>query len=664
MAVHPHSSYAWVGEGNNAYLVAEDLLPTFRQVPGMEEVHILVKLTGSEAARCLLHHPFLEKTLPIIVADHVTTETGTGCVHTAPGHGLEDFIAGKANDLEILVPVDEEGRFNEQAPKRLLGVTTQDGNKVILSWLEEKGRLLASQTIDHSYPCCWRCHTPLLFRATEQWFLRMEHRDLRQKALQAVNDVKWVPSWGQKRIGGMLEARPDWCLSRQRVWGVPIPMFICKECGTPTPARGAVERFKGERGADVWWTDSNANLLGRDPHCKECGGELEGAKDILDVWFDSGVSHWVVLGREEGMPWPADCYLEGSDQHRGWFHTSLLTSLFLKEAPPYKEVVTHGFTLDSKGYKMSKSLGNVIDPMEVCNKNGAEILRLWVASVDFFEDVRLSWDLIKQNTETYRKLRNSIRFMLGNLADFDPAVHAVPTKDLQGLDQWMLYRFKEVIKGVVDAYGEYNFHGVIHGLHRLASQDLSALYLDISKDVLYCERADHPGRRAIQTVLWHGVQTLVTGLSPIIPFTAEEAWSHIPGVKGWVAASEFYDFEGIPELEATEKARFETLVALREGVNLLLEEARQEDRLGGGLEAAVFLSGPNISEKEEFLRTFLLVSEVHFQSESQEADREILPGLKGRVEKAGGQKCPRCWMWHQTAHDHGLCPRCEKVISE
>ncbi|MEW5764859.1 MAG: isoleucine--tRNA ligase [Acidobacteriota bacterium] len=663
VAFHPEFPYVAIESEGEVLVVAEALAESFLKEIGREG-RVVGAFKGARMEGLRLRHPFLDRDSLCIVADYVTSDTGTGCVHTAPGHGQDDYLTGVRYGLPILSPVDRRGRFMADV-EHFAGMNVFDANPEVVKLLESRGALLRAGTITHSYPHCWRCKNPLIFRATEQWFISMAHDDLRAKALKAIDAVDWVPAWGRNRIYSMMEGRPDWCLSRQRRWGVPIAVIFCESCGEPVRDGRFFEAVRREisvRGAGVWYEGDAGRFLPPGYACSKCGGKaFRPETDILDVWFDSGVSHRAILGHDLDTPWPSEVYLEGSDQHRGWFHTSLLTALMLKGAPPYKKVITHGFVLDGEGRAMSKSMGNVISPEEALKKHGAEILRLWVSMVDYRDDVRFSWDMLQRNADAYLKIRNTLRYLLGNLFDFTPA-EAVAHADLPEMDRYALILLDRVIHRVLKAYREFAFHLVYHELLQFCTVTLSAFYLDVLKDRLYCSAAASPERRSAQTVLYRLADSLVRLMAPILPFTAEEVWSYLPERETpSVHMARFPEASGRGDEALAE--RWERLRGMREAVNKALEEARQRGEIGKSLEAEVTLRA-GTEEEVEFLRRYagvlpelFIVSSVRLEGAGSHA-----PAVT--VSKAGGEKCARCWTITSAPIRHeesALCPRCALV---
>ena len=604
---HPKFQYAAAEVDGEVYIVAVDLLRATAEAcgwigPEMPEPKVLAAFEGTRLDGTLFKHPFLDRTSVGILGDHVTLEQGTGAVHTAPGHGQEDYQVGLANHLSVYCPVDGAGRFYHaegaagRLPEELIGKTIWEGNPIVIEILNRAGALAAVRRIEHSYPHCWRCHNPTIFRATEQWFISMEHNNLRQRALEAIKNVKWNPSWGEERIGNMIATRPDWCISRQRAWGVPILVFYCETCHEPFTDRAVLDRVVGlirEHTADVWYSRSAADLIGEDAVCKKCGGtSFRKENDILDVWFDSGSSHLAVLTPENDLPWPSDMYLEGGDQYRGWFHSSLLVAVGLRGTAPYRASATNGWTLDGDGRALSKSKG-AEEVEKVINKYGAELLRLWTASVDFTEDVRFSDTIVSRLIEAYRKLRNTFRYALGNLADFDPVADAVPVGEMLEIDRWILARAENLVRSCRGWYREQAFHKVYRAIYDFATTDLSAVYFDVLKDRLYTAATKGKSRRSGQTALYKVHYALTRLAAPLLAFTTEEVWGYTKKPAG---APESVHLALLPEpeelasgLDAAKLETWERLMETRNRVLKALEEARQAKLIGTSLEARVRL---------------------------------------------------------------------------
>jgi len=629
----------------------------------------LLELKGRELEGLRFRHPWIDRDAPGVLGDYVTLDTGTGVVHTAPGHGWDDYLTGVRYGLEIYCPVDEAGRFLPEV-EQFAGKRVFEANPEIVEHLRARGALLQSGQDTHSYPTCWRCKNPIIFRATEQWFIGLDQDGLRERALTAIGKVRWHPAWGEERIHNMIATRPDWCISRQRLWGVPIPAFYCKGCGDvllrADLVRRVADRFEHES-ADAWYEHDAKELLPEGFRCSKCdGGSFEKEKDILDVWFDSGSSHAAVL-EARGLRWPADVYLEGSDQHRGWFHSSLLIGVATRGAAPYREVITHGFTVDAEGRKISKSLGNDVDSQKLIATYGAEILRLWTCMVDYREDMRYSDEMLKRVAEAYRKVRNTCRYLLSNLYDFDPARHAVPEADLDELDRYALARHRQLVRRVREAYDAYEFHLVYHQLVQYCAADLSSFYLDVLKDRLYCDAPDGRRRRSAQTALHRVASDLTRLLAPVLPVTADEVWGLIPGASDSVHLAVF------PEPEAADEAvlrRWEALLAVRAAVMKALEESRAARTIASGLEAQVGIRAPAaflapLRDHEAAsgvfpgnLANLFIVSKVALA----EADSP----LTVTVERAGGGKCERCWTYSEKVGKlpvhPGVCERCGAIL--
>jgi isoleucyl-tRNA synthetase len=602
---------------------------------------------------------------PVILGEHVTLEAGTGLVHTAPGHGQEDYEIGLRYGLEILNPVDGAGRFTAEAGK-YAGRPIFEANAEIVRDLHASGHLLSDPkaTLKHSYPHCWRCHNPVVFRATDQWFLALEHQGLRRTALAEIEKVRWIPRWGRDRIYNMIENRPDWCLSRQRTWGVPIPVFYCEGCQEPLLSPRVMElvaRAFEEEGIEAWYRRPAAQFT-EGERCPRCGkAEFRREQDILDVWWDSGVS-WAAVSERAGEAYPVDLYLEGSDQHRGWFHSSLLTGVALEGKAPYKAVLTHGFVLDGQGKAMSKSLGNTVAPEEIIKKYGADILRLWVSASDYRDDVRISDEIMSGLAEGYRKIRNTIRYALGALEGYDPAQHAVPVEELEPIDRWVLARLVAWNEKVARAYEDYEFHLAYHTTIQFCAVELSALYFDVVKDRLYTSRRDGKARRSALTVLHAIAEDLIRLLAPVLSFTASEAWSHLPG-----RSAESVFLAGLPrrappaDAEALE-ARYGRLFEVRAVVQGKLEEARRAKLIGSGLEAAVTVRAEGeqralLEQARAELATLFIVSKV-----------ELAEGpLSAEVARASGVKCERCWIYREDVGANPghptICGKCADAIA-
>ncbi len=675
----PDFTYAVVKAGDEYLVMAEALYENAMKAAGIESYEVVGTLPGKELEYITTQHPFLDRESLVILGDHVTLESGTGCVHTAPGHGVEDYDVCKKNypQLPIVVPVDSKGRMTEEAGKQFAGLTTDEASKAIAAELERSGALFAMEKIHHDYPHCWRCKKPVLFRATEQWFCSVEQ--FKEQAVKAIEDVTWTPAWGQDRITSMVRDRADWCISRQRKWGVPIPILYCKDCGKPIVTRESIDQIASvfrKEGSDSWFVRDAADFLPEGFSCPECGStHFEKEKDIMDVWFDSGVSHAAVCDARDYLQWPADLYLEGADQYRGWFQSSLLTSVAWRGKAPYKAVLTHGWVVDGKGEKMSKSLGNGILPSEIIEKYGADILRLWVASSDYQVDVRISPDILSQLSEAYRKIRNTARFILGNLGDFDPDKDAAADSALEPIDRWALMRLDELIGVVKNAYDSYEFHRISHAVQNFCVIDLSNFYLDVIKDRLYVEKVDSPSRRAAQTVIYRVLDAMTRMLTPILAFTAEEIWQAMPhDASADKEAAIFNDFPKVSGLTHDEEflSRWTRIHAVREDVKKALELARNGKVIGASLEAKVTLTCDGelydfIRSVEQELPAVFIVSKVQVEKGTAGGFKgEEVDGLFVTVAKADGEKCERCWTYEESVGSDSqhptLCARCAAIL--
>lgn len=666
IALNPLATYLLVEVEGKDYIVVEDRLSAVRELLGWESLIVLDKFLGKELEGYKAIHPFEDRVVPLVLGEHVSTEEGTGLVHTAPGHGPEDYEVGLKYNLPVLSPIDELGRFTTET-LNLKGKGVREANEVIISFLKTKGALLYEGEVSHDYPHCWRCRKPVIFRATEQWFIDVNK--FRDKALKSLDDVEWIPPWSKNRITGMLEVRPDWCISRQRIWGVPLPIFYCKNCGSPLLEPEVIEYVAGvfeKEGSDAWFKYPAEKLLPEGISCPKCGSkEFIKEKDIMDVWFDSGSSFAGVLKRSKELAFPADMYLEGSDQHRGWFQTSLLLSVATEGIPPYKKVLTHGFVVDESGKKMSKSLGNVIDPQEIVNSLGADILRLWVASSDFRSDIKVSKNILNQIVESYRKIRNTIRFMLGNLYDFDPNISSVPIDNLTILDRWVLWEWNKLLERLKLAYDEYEFHTIFHGVHGFCVNQLSSFYLDVIKDRLYVELPNSPKRRSAQTTLYMILKDMLRVLAPIMVHTSEEAWQHLVGEKEVSVHLEDWPAKLPIDLNDEEIRMWECFFKIREEVNKRLDELRQNKIIGNSLEAKLSLVIPRdtyslLTKFNGELKEFFLVSEIElFSSNDENSVRVDIIPLKY-------DKCQRCWVYSPTVGKSerypDLCERCVKIM--
>ncbi|MBI4870819.1 MAG: isoleucine--tRNA ligase, partial [Candidatus Riflebacteria bacterium] len=665
IALHPTHAYGVYEAGADLLIVARELAPRVADRTHLELKGPLATFPGAAFSGLLARHPFLDRDSRVVTNEkHVTLDEGTGAVHIAPGHGQEDHEIGLEHKLPILSPVDGKGRMTAESGP-FGGLFYEKANARICDHLRQKEALLGEEEVDHSYPHCWRCKNPVIFRASLQWFVSVDRRDVRKRALEAIEQVRWVPTVGIKRIGGMLETRPDWCISRQRVWGVPIPAFYCQDCERETLDAAVIRHVASKvatEGSTLWWSREARDLLPPAAACRHCGSQrLRKETDIMDVWFDSGVSHASVLTTRPDQSWPADLYLEGSDQHRGWFQTSLLTSVAALDAAPYRQVLTHGFVVDEAGRKMSKSLGNVIVPQELTRELGADILRLWVASSDYTTDIKASKKILQQCTDMYRRVRNTLRFMLGNTSDFDPTRHAVGVDQMEELDRWALALLADAVEKAHEHYEHYRFYLVLHLLHNLCAVELSSFYLDILKDRLYCSAPGSRERRSAQTALYHWLRALIQMLAPIMSFTAEESFALV-NWQGEKPASVF--LTSWPRVEEDWKdpmllARWEHLMAFKKGASKALELAREKKVIGSSLEALLSVYVPDQAlahDVEHNLRQFeevCIVSRLRLVASAVEVSRderleepessEFVPGVVFGVTRAGGNKCQRCW---------------------
>jgi isoleucyl-tRNA synthetase len=678
ITLHPELEYSVVKADGRKFLLASGLLEAAAKEIGWENVEVLAAYKGAELEGVVAQHPFYDRESPILLGEHVTLDAGTGCVHTAPGHGEDDFNIGMKYGIGVLCPVDHEGKMTAEAPG-FEGIFYEDANKLVTEKLNEAGALLKLGFITHSYPHDWRTKKPVIYRATEQWFASID--GFRQQMLDAIKQVKWIPHWGETRLANMIADRGDWCISRQRVWGVPIPIFYCKSCNeaiiNDTTIDHVSELFRRE-GSQVWFAKEASELVPDGLSCPSCGNrEFRKETDIMDVWFDSGSSHEAVLAEREDLATPADMYLEGSDQYRGWFNSSLSTSVAVHGRAPYKAVLSHGFTLDGEGRKMSKSLGNVIVPQEVIDKLGADILRLWVASVDYQADVRISDAILAQIAEVYRKIRNTFRFLLGNLDGFDQAKDRIAYERLGELDRYVLAKAAQVVKRVRKAYDEYQFHTVFHTIHNFCTIDLSAFYLDICKDRLYVEAPDSEKRRAAQTVMYDCLVNLVKLIAPILPHTADEVWRYIPG-----AAEASVQLTDLPEANEQHaslghelEAKWNQFMAVRDEVLKAMEEARRSKVFGNSVDAKLALYPANeqvfqtLANMDNLDELFIVAHvDLHTPDTAVPAEAMKLEGIAVLVSPADGTKCERCRVVKidvgvNRKHPQ-LCGRCASIVEE
>ena len=675
IALHPRLSYRLVKTPAGDLILAQELIDACMKVFNYGKGDYQVTRgawAGAELEGVICQHPWMEREVPVVLGEYVHTEQGTGCVHTAPGHGTEDYETGLRYGLKVENPVDDEGRFLPTLPL-FGGMRVWDANPKIVAELRRRGNLLAEGIVDHTYPHCWRCKNPTIFRATEQWFISMEKNGLRQRGLEEIRKVKWIPPWGEERIYNMILTRPDWVISRQRAWGVPIAVFYCQACQYVLAEQHLMERVADlmeREGADVWFLKGPQELLPPGTRCPHCGGtQFSKEDDILDVWFDSGVSQAAVLETRPDQHWPAEMYLEGSDQHRGWFHSSLLAAVGTRGRAPYKEVLTHGFVVDGEGRKMSKSLGNVIAPQEVMSSYGAEILRLWVAAEDYRDDVRLSTEILTRLVEGYRRIRNTCRYLLGNLYDFDPRQHLVPREALLEIDRFILHRLQKVAGRLLRAYEKYEFHILFHALHNFCAVDLSAFYLDVLKDRVYTSAATSPERRAAQTAMFLLLEGITRLMAPVLSFTADEVWSYLPRRGGEAGSVHLAEFPQVDEtvLDEALGERWERLMGVRDEVLKVLEAARQRKLIGNALEAKVeILAGhallPFLRGYAKDLPTIFIVSAVDLKPAPAGS-----PELSVVVHRAPGKKCERCWVYResvgQSAEYPTVCDRCVAVLA-
>ncbi len=670
--LNPNLEYAFVKIGDAYHIMARELVESTMKGCHIDEYEVLPEtVLGSELELMQYQHPFLDRKGLVILGDHVTLEGGTGCVHTAPGHGVEDFevCVNHYPQVPVVVPVDDAGRLTAEAGEKFAGLKVWDANKVILEHIKESGHLMGVQHITHQYPHCWRCHHPIIFRATEQWFCSIDA--FKEDVYKAIDSVHWQPAWGHDRMAGMVRDRSDWCISRQRVWGVPIPVFYCKKCGkyhiTDASIKAVSDLFRKE-GSDAWYKYDANDILPKTEVC-ECGAsDWEKDPDIMDVWFDSG-STWSAVCRERPeLRWPVDMYMEGADQFRGWFQSSLLTSVATQGVAPYREVLCHGWVVDAQGKQMHKSAGNGMEPSEIIRDYGADIIRLWVASSDYTVDVRAGKEIFRQLSEAYRKMRNTARFMLGNISDFDPAKDMVDDDQLFEIDRWALEACNKLTATMRDAYEHYDFSRAYHALYNFCVIDMSNFYMDVIKDRLYC--ADDHARRCAQTALYRILVDFTKLLAPILCFTSQEIWSYIPKLDGM---KDYVVFEQMPEAKAAAdeafEAKWDRIMAIRDDVKKVLEQARADKVIGSALEAGLtlycskevydFLNAIPMDE----LADLFIVSHVDLV-EGEGGVKGLVDGLGVSAAHAAGNKCLRCWKYETTVGEDGLCPRCAKVLKQ
>ncbi len=687
ICLHPKLKYSAIETGKEVFIIAEELVNPVMEKCDIKSFKTLQTFRGEALEGIVCRHPLIDRKSPVILGEHATLEQGTGAVHTAPGHGQEDYEIGMKYGLDIYNPVDDGGFFIESV-EQFGGMNVWKANSEINKKLSENGYLLKEEKTTHSYPHCWRCKSPILFRATSQWFISMEISGLRQKALEEIKKTKWVPEWGMDRIYEMVESRPDWCVSRQRAWGVPIIAFCCKGCKEFLKSKEISEHIAEmveKDGTDIWFEKDVSDLLPNGTTCSKCGSkDFQKETDILDVWFDSGVSQAAVVEKNDDLLWPADLYLEGSDQHRGWFQSSLLTSIGTRGKAPYKTVLTHGYVVDGEGKKMSKSAGNVITPDQVIKKSGAEVLRLWVASENYREDIKISDEILKRLTEAYRKIRNTIRYILGNLYDFNLQQHQVNYEDLFEIDRLILHRLQDVVCKVQNAFKNFEFHVFYHTLHNFCTVDLSSLYLDILKDRLYTFQKDSPGRRAAQTTMYELICALTKLISPVLSFTAEEVWGYLPKNGSEPSSIHMAFFPEVKKSYINDalSKKWEQVILLRKEVSKALEIARRDKVIGHSLDALVTLSlsgnlNNQIPLETEELKTIFIVSGVEkicgnrandgeSKSKSIVFNSEEIKGLEILVYKAPGEKCERCWTFSESvgkdSSHPAICRRCKENL--
>jgi isoleucyl-tRNA synthetase len=681
IALHPDFDYVAVETGNKEVMIlAKGLMDICMDSFGIESYQVIEEFKAANLERLKAKHPLYDRDSMIVLAPYVTLEAGTGCVHTAPGHGREDYETGLEYDLEVYSPVNDEGRFTEDV-EFFAGLEVFEANQAVNRKLEEQGALIKEEKISHEYPHCWRCKNPVIFRSTEQWFISMEKNGLREKALQAIKKVSWIPQWGEERIYGLIENRPDWCISRQRAWGVPITLFFCGECNHVVISQQILDHVIGlveKSGTDIWFIEPENNLVPPGTECTECGSKaFQKETDILDVWFDSGVSYAAVMESRDYLESPADLYLEGSDQHRGWFHSSLLCAVGTRDNASYHNVLTHGFVVDGSGKAMHKSAGNVISPDELIKNYGAEIIRLWVAGEDYRDNIRLSDEILQRLTEAYRRIRNTCRYLLGNLHDFDPSKDQVPYEQMEELDRWALHQLQVMCAKVLNAYDNFEFHPVYHSLHNFCVLDLSSFYLDIIKDRLYVSPPKSVARKSAQTAMNEILEVLVRLMAPVLSFTADEIWQHMQHedrsqsvhMELFVPIKDQYRDPGLVD-------RWENIINVRREVTKALEVARKEKRVGHSLDASLTLGLPDrltepLRPYMNQLRSIFIVSSVQVvpvEEMDGGYESEEIEGLKVQVMPSEDTKCERCWVHDPSVGENdrhpSLCHRCHEAMAE
>ncbi|MBN2135708.1 MAG: isoleucine--tRNA ligase [Acidobacteria bacterium] len=680
ITAHPDYDYVAVEVGDEVYLMAEYLSAPTLEDCGIKDYKKIATFKGKILDRRNARHPFYDRNSLFMIGDHVTLDAGTGLVHTAPGHGVEDYIIGMEYGLDIYNPVDETGHY-EKDLERFAGLQVFEANKVVNDYMRSIGALLGEGEITHSYPHCWRCENPVIFRATEQWFVNIDHDDLRKKALEQIEKTQWIPEWGQERIQKMIANRPDWCISRQRVWGTPMTVFYCNKCGEVIASEEIFEhvaKIVEKEQIDAWHLKDAKVLAPAGTKCPKCGSDdFRKENNIVDVWFDSGVSSRVVLGKRDDLPWPSDLYLEGSDQHRGWFHSSLLTSTAIMGRAPYNAVLTHGFTIDSEGRPLSKRLGNYPPLPEQFEQYGAEILRLWVAMVDYREDMRYSQEILSGAVEAYKKIRNTIRFALGNLYDFNPDKDSVPFEEMTSLERYGMSRLDQTIEKVRQAYDKFEYTVVFHTLENYCIVDLSSFMFHILKDRLYTAHPEDKKRRSAQTAVFYIVRNLIELLAPIMSFTAEEAWQYLPDFKGKLASPHLMMFpeNGKYKISDKEQEDWDLLLKIRDDVQKALELAREQKTIGHSLDARVRITGDEkikvlLKENEDLFREIMVLSQFEVSDSLSEFTyrSEDIKNLTIQVVAASGEKCERCWNYSEEVGKHTnyptVCERCAPVLEK
>lgn len=678
ISLHPDFVYQLLSCGEEKYIIAKEMAADVAAEVGLSDYTVLKEFKGSDLEGVVCRHPFMERDSLVVLGKHVTLGQGSGCVHTAPGHGPDDFMVSQKYHLPVISPVDNTGTLTKEAGM-FAGLKTEDANKPIVAWLEENGYLLNLKFIKHQYPHCWRCKKPTIFRATEQWFASID--GFRQQALEAIDQIQFIPAWGHDRIYSMIAERSDWCISRQRTWGVPIPIFYCQDCHTEIindKTIAKIQELVRQYGTDVWFAKDVAELIPEGLTCPKCGStHFRKETDIMDVWFDSGSSHRGVIGLREELQYPADLYLEGSDQHRGWFNSSLCTAIATNGTAPYKAVLTHGFFVDEQGRKMSKSLGNGIDPQEIIDDMGADILRLWVSSADYRNDVTVSKGILKQVSEAYRKIRNTFRYLLGSVYDFDEQRDSIALADMLELDRWAMLKLGQLVEKVTKAYEDYEFHVVYHAIHNFCTVDMSAFYLDVVKDRLYSTKANSKERRSAQSAIFAIATALVKMLSPILSFTAEEVWQHLP-IKNKVQSVQLAGWPEIDPVVFDQKLeeKWAKLLNIRNEVAKPLEDARRSKAIGHSLDAHVQLYAEGetyalLQEMKKDLASLFIVSKVTLSTKNDAPTNayqsDNINQLLVVVEAASGEKCERCWIYSEAIGQDEryptLCPRCAAVLA-